>query len=491
MKSKPNIIFITFDSGRADRMGFLGCKKNLTPFLDSLAKDGVYFKRAFATGPGSSVSFSGIFTSTYPLDYGGYSYIDRPRVLLSEVFKGGGYTTVGIHSSPYLSSYFGYNRGWDEFHYLTYFGSKRKSGAETANHTKSDVKSDRGAGDVMSPGLCKGTVKANVLKSSALTYRWLKKYIPPLAILYAAGEKLLLLLRKILKDIVDFRPAFYTADEMNEEAKHVLSRVVGHTPQKPVFFWLHYLDAHGPYALFARKKGNTWQKIKYYFGDILAFLFADAPFLNRLIIPVLSGLYDESLRYIDKHIKQLLDYLDLIGINRDNSIFIFCADHGEAFLEHGAMGHSQRLFNPNIHIPLLFYGPRNLLQPQAVGKPVSLLDVSPTILSLAGLKNPDSYKGKNLFDEDGRARPNRHGSHGGREVISYASESEGDLSGAAFTGITIIKNGYKLIHWKDKRYLFSLDDTEERNNLYETKKEIVGDLEERLKNYIPHGYTKN
>ena len=44
----PNIILITVDTARADRMGFLGSKLGLTPNLDALARDSAVFARAYA-----------------------------------------------------------------------------------------------------------------------------------------------------------------------------------------------------------------------------------------------------------------------------------------------------------------------------------------------------------------------------------------------------------------------------------------------------------
>jgi arylsulfatase A-like enzyme len=321
----------------------------------------------------------------------------------------------------------------------------------------------------MSPGLRKETFRARVLRKSSSTYRWLKKYIPPLAAVFRAGERLLLFLRKILIDIIDFKPAFYTADEINEEIKRLLPV----RPDKPLFLWTHYLDAHVPYALFARKKGNFWLKVKYYVSDALLFLFGHSPSLNRFFLPLYLNLYDESLRYVDAHVKQLFEYLDSLGINADNSVFVVCADHGEAFFEHGTFGHSQISFNVNIQVPLVFYGPHRISSPAVVERPISMIDLSPTILNLAGIGQPDSYKGKDLFDGKDR------------EVVSQASESEGDLSEQADTGAVLIFGGYKLIRWKDKRYLFSLEDEMEKNNLYGVKKEVARDLESRLKKYAP------
>src|SRR5437868_11612938 len=62
----PNVIIITLDTTRADRMGFLGSKRGLTPNLDALAHDGVAFSRAYAHVPITTASHSTILTGTYP-----------------------------------------------------------------------------------------------------------------------------------------------------------------------------------------------------------------------------------------------------------------------------------------------------------------------------------------------------------------------------------------------------------------------------------------
>jgi choline-sulfatase len=62
----PNIILITLDTTRADRMGFLGSKRGLTPNLDAMAKQGVAFSRAYAHVPITTASHATILTGTYP-----------------------------------------------------------------------------------------------------------------------------------------------------------------------------------------------------------------------------------------------------------------------------------------------------------------------------------------------------------------------------------------------------------------------------------------
>jgi arylsulfatase A-like enzyme len=62
----PNIILITLDTTRADRMGFLGSKLGLTPNLDALALDSAVFTRAYAQAPLTPTSHASILTGTYP-----------------------------------------------------------------------------------------------------------------------------------------------------------------------------------------------------------------------------------------------------------------------------------------------------------------------------------------------------------------------------------------------------------------------------------------
>src|SRR5690242_21919942 len=62
----PNIIFVTLDTTRADRMGFLGSKRGLTPNLDAMARHGVTFTSAYAHVPITTASHTTILTGTYP-----------------------------------------------------------------------------------------------------------------------------------------------------------------------------------------------------------------------------------------------------------------------------------------------------------------------------------------------------------------------------------------------------------------------------------------
>jgi len=111
-----NVILITIDTLRRDVFGCYGRKPSLTPFMDSLQNKCLRFDRAYATGPYTQASFPGILTSSYYLEYGRQKNLPAQKTLISEVLKEGGITTAAFHSNPYLSEYFGWNRGWDTFY---------------------------------------------------------------------------------------------------------------------------------------------------------------------------------------------------------------------------------------------------------------------------------------------------------------------------------------------------------------------------------------
>src|SRR5580692_9619937 len=62
----PNIILITLDTTRADRMGFLGSKAGLTPNLDRVALESDVFTHAYSQVPLTTPSHATMLTGTYP-----------------------------------------------------------------------------------------------------------------------------------------------------------------------------------------------------------------------------------------------------------------------------------------------------------------------------------------------------------------------------------------------------------------------------------------
>src|SRR5215475_9092222 len=63
---RPSVVLVTLDTTRADRMGFLGSTRGLTPALDTLAREAVVFDHAYAQAPITTASHATILSGTYP-----------------------------------------------------------------------------------------------------------------------------------------------------------------------------------------------------------------------------------------------------------------------------------------------------------------------------------------------------------------------------------------------------------------------------------------
>jgi arylsulfatase A-like enzyme len=94
--------------------------------------------------------------------------------------------------------------------------------------------------------------------------------------------------------------------------------------------------------------------------------------------------YDAEIEHTDLQIGVLFDALGERGVF-DNTIVVVVADHGEAFLEHGNFSH-QALYDELIHIPMLVRYPPSVPAGPTVAAPVRLMEVSSTVLSLAGVQ---------------------------------------------------------------------------------------------------------
>jgi arylsulfatase A-like enzyme/Tfp pilus assembly protein PilF len=118
----PNVILITLDTTRADRMGFLGSKRGLTPHLDALARESVVFTHAYSQVPLTTASHATILTGTYPQ----FHQVNDFAVPLAEdlpyapyIFRGNGYYTAAFVGSlvldPETRSAPGFERGFDTY----------------------------------------------------------------------------------------------------------------------------------------------------------------------------------------------------------------------------------------------------------------------------------------------------------------------------------------------------------------------------------------
>lgn len=118
-ESSLNVLIITLDTLRADRVGCYGYSKAKTPNLDELAKKGVRFENTVCQAPLTLPSHTSLFTGLYPLyhqvrDNGSY-YLDKRFKTLAEIFKEREYKTAAFIGAFPVDSRFGLDQGFDVY----------------------------------------------------------------------------------------------------------------------------------------------------------------------------------------------------------------------------------------------------------------------------------------------------------------------------------------------------------------------------------------
>ena len=113
---RPNILFISIDTLRADHLSCYGYSKQTSPNIDSLATHSHVFKKAYATIPTTLPSHLSMFTSMYPTQLGVTSngkYVSFDIVTLPEILSENGYSTAAFVNYFILGNRYGFTQGFD------------------------------------------------------------------------------------------------------------------------------------------------------------------------------------------------------------------------------------------------------------------------------------------------------------------------------------------------------------------------------------------
>jgi arylsulfatase A-like enzyme len=214
------------------------------------------------------------------------------------------------------------------------------------------------------------------------------------------------------------------------------------------FVWLHYYDAHYPYE-------------------------PPFPFSSRFR----EHPYDGEIAYVDAQLGVLFAALRAEGL-WDRIAVVVAGDHGEGLYEHDERMHSQLAYQTTLRVPLLVKA-AGAKAGAVVAQPVTLADVGPTILDLAGLPIPAGLDGISL-------RPALLGREPPRRALYFETLS-GSLS-FGWSPIEGVRRGkWKLIRSSDPE-LYDLEtDPAESNNLYATEGSVASDLTGSVDQALSHG----
>ena len=114
-----NVLLLTVDALRRDRLGFSGYKRNTSPNIDKLTQQAIWCDNSFSLAPSTQPSIPTIITSTQPLSYGGYDMGIKYRPnSLTEILKKQQYKTRNLITFPWLRGTYGYDVGFDNVDHL-------------------------------------------------------------------------------------------------------------------------------------------------------------------------------------------------------------------------------------------------------------------------------------------------------------------------------------------------------------------------------------
>ena len=375
MNAAQSLVLITVDCMRADHTGFLGCDRNTTPFLDSLASDSIVFSNAIVAGAPTYYSLPAIMASRHPLALGRDVIGIAPEepTIASTLSQEGYATGAFLAANPYLSPRFGYNAGFDTF----------RDFLDTGVDSSRNLSSSNGHP-------LRGRLNEYLAKTC--------HNLGPIGSIY--DELYFEYCQRVAgSDGLGFDSLrrFPAADVLIDQACLWLDGLSG----SPFFLWLHFMDPHSPYypqeeslrslgidldASRARYLNSCWNR-----GDI-------GP--NRLMRyrEEVISLYDAGIRSVDSQIGRFVDGLQRRGLWKNCALAI-TADHGEEFLEHRGRYHSpSKLTEELIHVPLLIGGGKPV-GPNVRKAPVSLVDLAPTLFDAIGIPSPDTFRGRSFLTQ--------------------------------------------------------------------------------------------
>jgi len=271
---------------------------------------------------------------------------------------------------------------------------------------------------------------------------------------------------------------YINANDLTEYALNWISK----NKDTKFFVFIHFMDAHEPHIPIENfplplSIVEQW-KIRVINKK------AKEGSISNSELSKLKEWYRQEVRNIDNCIGYLTNVLDDLNI-LEKTYIILLGDHGQQFFEHGMFGHGLQLYNELIHVPLVILGQN--IEKQRVEKPVSLIDVVPTILDLLkyNVKTLPFY-GKSLFTYINQDKE--------REVISEEGRSArwGPEKGVdakleySNRKISLILSDWKYIYNVDKEdELYNLrKDFQEKNNLINQEKEIASKMFNKIKKFI-------
>jgi len=342
-----NFIIVISDTLRRDHLGCYGNEWISTPNMDRLAKESVIFDRAYTGSFPTIPNRRDLFTGRFTFTYSDWAPLPPDEVVLAQVLREAGYTTMFIADTPHLvKDGFHYDRGFSGWNW---------------------IRGQEGDRYMTDPIEVKLPCSPEKLRETAKTVTQYLRNVSQ---------------RQYEED--------YFAPRTMSEAGRWLER---NYKQEKFLLYVDTFDPHEPWD------PPKWYADMYdpgYEGEELIYppVYGPCNYLTAAELKHIRALYAGEVTMVDRWLGILLQKVEALGL-LENTAIIFTTDHGFYFGEHGLIGKTRMLYEEVNHIPLMIRmpgkagGERNLdfVQPA---------DLMPTILELADVGIPNTVHGKSL-----------------------------------------------------------------------------------------------
>lgn len=406
--SRPDIVWITLESTRADHCTHHGYRRDTTPRLDSLATEAEadVFEDCHSHAIWTRASTASILTGTYPTHHQTGLETDSrlPDELrtVPELLSDAGYTTGAVSPNPHFSDAVGLNRGFDEFSYLSTSTILDECSLSTV--LKYALKMRRHTGGFTTDGskhpfgyLC-----------TELAKRWVREFA---------------------------------------------------SQSDPYFMYLHLPDTHHPYypppafrdkftdelSMSGREAAERAHEL---FGDKFDHIAHGCPFSDE-DWAVITAMYDTQMWYSDLLMGSFIEAIRAQA-GRD-TILVVTADHGEFLGEFGLLGHRLLPATPATHVPLVVHSDEWDLSDR-VTDPVQHMDVMKTILAHVGA-DTEQFQGVDLRTEHREYAVTQCGGARSRMALDRYEKHNPDFERERFyeSDVTGIRDGSHRYERSDER----------------------------------------
>ncbi len=418
-----NVLLITIDTLRVDRVGAFGGRPGLTPNLDRLASEGLRLTRAYSSAPLTLPSHASILTGVSPPVHGlranGLFRLGPKLPTLATILKGAGYRTAAFVGSFVLDARFGLNRGFDV--YDDRYGEKAADDAAEG--------AERRAEDVVRPAL------SWILQGSGGRDQGSGSRDQGSGIRDQGSG-----IRDQGSGIRDQGSGIRDQGSATASPQRPAP-----STQPPWFAWVHLYDPHEPYR-------------------------APEPYASR------HEPYDAEVAYTDAMVGKLLADLRAAG-QLDRTLILVAADHGESLGEHGERTHGVFVYEPTMRVPWIISGIGDWGLGSSRGDRgasfdglVQLIDLAPTALDLVGVPAPAGFEGTSVRLKSGAA-----------DRSAYLEAMDANLTRTWAPLTAVATRDYKLIDLPIPELYDLRADPHETTNLYTRDADRARTLEALLR----------